>query len=106
MVETPAGVFSTTYFNITDVNDGVMSWKLWYNESVRNWVKIVDRLPGSHSDSVISVLTSFDVPMTPQFTTEEGNLSVSDYDVQWAPFQVAASYQLIENEIIIYEGNN
>ena len=106
MVETPAGVFSTTYFNITDVNDGVMSWELWYNESVRNWVKIVDRLPGSHSDSVISVLTSFDVPMTPQFTTEEGNLSVSDYDVQWAPFQGAASYQLIENEIIIYEGNN
>ena len=106
MVETPAGVFSTTYFNITDVNDGVLSWELWYNETVRNWVKIIDRLPGSHSDSVISVLTAFEVPLTPQFTTEEGNLNVNEYSIDWATFQGATSYQLFENEVLIYEGDD
>ncbi len=104
MIETPAGVFSTTYFNITDVNDGILSWELWYNETVRNWVKIIDRLPGSHSDSVISELTSFEVPLIPQFVTEEGNLSTSDYPIQWAAFQGAISYQLLENSIVIYDG--
>ena len=105
MIETPAGIFSTTYYKITDINDGIVSWELWYNESVRNWIKKIDRLPGSHSDSVIFELTSFDVPMTPQFITEEGNISDDDFVVQWAAFQGASSYQLFENNVLIYEGN-
>lgn len=105
IVETPAGTFSTTYYTITDVNDGVVSWELWYNESVRNWVKKIDRLPGSHSDSVIFELTSFDVPMIPQFLTENGNISDDDFDIQWATFQGTETYQLFENNILIYEGN-
>ena len=106
IVETPAGIFSTTYFHIKDVNDGFVSWELWYNETVRNWVKIIDRLPGSHSDSVISVLTSFEVPITPQFITENGNLNVNEYSIDWATFQGASSYQLFENDVLIYQGSN
>tara|TARA_B100000945_G_C20424996_1_gene620032 strand:- start:1363 stop:3711 length:2349 start_codon:yes stop_codon:yes gene_type:complete len=106
MVETPAGNFSTTYFKITDVNDEIVSWELWYNETVRNWVKKIDRLPGSHSDSVIFELTSFDVPITPQFITEdETNIWDDDFIVEWAKFQGAASYQLFENGVLIYEGD-
>ena len=62
------------YICITDNNDGV-NLELWYNDTVRNWVKKIDRLPGSHSDSVIMEWTSFDVPVTPQFITEESNIS-------------------------------
>lgn len=106
MVETPAGNFSTTYFKITDVNDEIVSWELWYNETVRNWVKKIDRLPGSHSDSVIFELTSFDVPITPQFITEdETNIWDDDFIIEWAKFQGAASYQLFENGVLIYEGD-
>ena len=105
MIETPAGMFSTTYYKITDLEDGIVSWELWYNETVRNWVKKIDRLPGSHSDSVIFELTSFDVPIVPQFITEEGNLSENNFVVEWATFQGAISYQLYENDLLIYEGN-
>ena len=106
MVETPAGNFSTTYFKITDIDDEIVSWELWYNETVRNWVKKIDRLPGSHSDSVIFELTSFDVPITPQFITEdETNIWDDDFIVEWAKFQGAASYQLFENGVLIYEGD-
>ena len=106
MVETPAGNFSTTYFKITDIDDEIVSWELWYNETVRNWVKKIDRLPGSHSDSVIFELTSFDVPITPQFITEdETNIWDDDFIIEWAKFQGAASYQLFENGVLIYEGD-
>jgi len=105
-ITTPAGTFSTTYYSITDVNDGVVSWELWYNDTVRNWVKKIDRLPGSHSDSVISELTSFEVPMSPQFITEFSIINSKDYVVEWAPFQGATSYQLVENDVVIYSGEN
>mgnify|MGYP001166354331 CR=1 FL=1 len=99
-----AGTFQTTYITIIDSNDGVKSWELWYNETVRNYVKIIDRLPGSHSDMVEYELTGYNLPTTPQFTTEEGNISVNDYNIEWAEFEGAAAYQLMENGELIYEG--
>ena len=106
VITTPAGTFSTTYYSITDVNDGIISWELWYNDTVRNWVKKIDRLPGSHSDSVVSELTSFEVPMSPQFITDISNVTSKDYVIEWAPFQGATSYQLVENDVLIYNGEN
>jgi len=103
-ITTQAGTFSTTYICITDNNDGVKSWELWYNDTVRNWVKKIDRLPGSHSDSVVMELTSFDVPVTPQFITEESNISEKDFVVEWAPFQGAISYELLQDGDLIYAG--
>ncbi len=105
-ITTQAGTFSTTYICITDNNDGVKSWELWYNDTVRNWVKKIDRLPGSHSDSVIMELTSFDVPVTPQFITEESNISEKDFVVEWAPFQGAMSYELLQDGDLIYAGTD
>ena len=105
-ITTQAGDFLTKHITITDLNDGVISWELWYNHTVRNWVKIIDKLPGSHSDQVVFELTSFDVPITPQFTTEDANLSIKDYSVEWAVFQGATSYKLLENGVPIYEGVN
>ena len=72
---------------------------------MRNWVKKIDRPPGSHSDSVIMELTSFEVPLTPQFITEEGNVSDKNFPLEWAPFQGASSYQLLKNGEEIYSGN-
>ncbi|RAH14095.1 MAG: hypothetical protein CMB56_006615 [Methanobacteriota archaeon] len=106
MIETVAGNFSTTYFQIIDLKDDVISWELWYNETVRNWVKIIDRLPGSHSDSVISELTSYDVPTSPQFITEGGDFSVKDYTLEWGVFPGTEFYQLFENDVLIYEGKD
>ena len=103
-ITTQAGTFSTTYICITDNNDGVKSWELWYNDTVRNWVKKIDRLPGSHSDSVIMELTSFEVPVTPQFITEESNISEKDFVIEWAPFQGAMSYELLQDGDLIYAG--
>ena len=103
-ITTAAGTFSTTYICITDNEDGVKSWELWYNDTVRNWVKKIDRIPGSHSDSVIMELTSYEVPLTPQFITEEGNVSDKTFSIEWAPFQGASSYQLLKNGEQIYSG--
>ena len=91
-ITTAAGNFSTTYISITDNSDGIVSWELWYNDTVRNYVKIIDRLPGSHSDSKVSELTSFSVPISPQFLSEDANLSMDNYNVEWAEFQGADSY--------------
>ena len=101
-----AGTFMTTYISIVDNNDQIKSWELWYNSTVRNYVKIIDRLPGSHSDSVELELTGYNLPTTPQFTTEEGNISVNDYSVEWGVFEGATSYQLLENGEIVYEGTS
>ena len=106
MIETAAGNFSTTYYQIVDLKDDIISWELWYNDTVRNWVKIIDRLPGSHSDSVISELTAYNVPISPQFVTEGGNLSVKDYALEWGVFPGTEFYQLFENEMLIYQGEN
>ena len=69
-------------------------------------MKKIDRLPGSHSDSVVMELTSFEVPITPQFITEEGNVSDKDFIIEWAPFQGASSYELLKDGEQIYSGTS
>tara|TARA_B100000900_G_scaffold123763_1_gene104397 strand:- start:10130 stop:12493 length:2364 start_codon:yes stop_codon:yes gene_type:complete len=103
-ITTAAGTFLTKHIVITDNLDGIVSWELWYNESVRNWVKIIDQLPGSHSEKVVYELQSFEVPMNPQFLTEEANISTNEYTVEWANFQGTDSYQLFENDVLVYQG--
>ena len=104
-ITTIAGNFTTTYLEITDQSDGVISWEMWYNETVRNWVKVVDRIPGSHSDMVEWELTSFKVPLTPQFITQDDiKLTDDDFTVEWALFQGAEIYELRENGELIYTG--
>ncbi len=104
-LETPAGSFMTTYLRITDDGDGVVSWEMWYNETVRNWVKVIDRIPGSHSDVVSWELTSFEVPVTPQFITEnDSKLTDDEFNIEWASFQGALAYELTENGDLIYNG--
>jgi len=104
-LSTAAGTFITTHLEITDNNDGIVSWEMWYNETVRNWVKIIDKLPGSHSDKVIRELTSFEVPITPQFITEDNrNFSDDDIEIEWAEFQGAQRYKLVENGQVVYLG--
>jgi hypothetical protein len=98
--------FLTTYITITDSDDGVVSWELWYNSTVRNYVKIIDRLPGSHSDSVIYELSGYEIPTKPKFITESSNLTNKDYTIIWASFPSATLYQLIENGLVIYEGDS
>tara|TARA_B100000459_G_scaffold147354_1_gene116671 strand:+ start:941 stop:3295 length:2355 start_codon:yes stop_codon:yes gene_type:complete len=105
-VTTPAGTFQTTHYSIIDLNDGIVSWELWYSDTVRNFVKKIDRLPGSHSEQVTYELTSFDVPTAPQFLNEGGNISTPDFTLQWAEFQGAQSYTLLEGDSVLYEGNN
>ena len=63
-------------------------------------------MPGSHSEQVTYELTSFDVPTAPQFLNEAGNISSSDYTLEWADFQGALSYTLFEGDTVLYEGNN
>mgnify|MGYP001230362950 CR=1 FL=1 len=105
-VETPIGNFLTTYYKITDLTDNIDSWELWYNETVRNWIKVIDRLPGSHSESVEYLLSNFSgVPDKPQFVTESSLLGVNSYELQWGQFGRAGSYSLIENGNEIYNGN-
>ena len=104
-VTTSAGTFDTTHISIIDDNDQIISWELWYNSTVRNYVKIIDRLPGSHSEMVEYELTSFDVPLVPQFMTEQSNLTDNDFNIEWANFQGAESYQILENGQVIYSGD-
>jgi len=106
VMTTAAGTFTCTYIVITDEKDGVHSWELWYNETVQNYVKIVDRLPGSHSDSVVYELTGYDRPSTPQFLTEAGKQSASSFELQWAEFPGAQAYQLMENGVEVYRGDS
>ena len=105
-VTTSAGTFQTTHYSMVDLNDGIVSWELWYSDTVRNFVKKIDRLPGSHSEQVMYELTSFDVPTAPQFLNEAGNVSSSHYTLEWAEFQGAQSYTLLEGDSVLYQGNN
>jgi hypothetical protein len=105
-VTTSAGTFQTTHYSMVDLNDGIVSWELWYSDTVRNFVKKIDRLPGSHSEQVTYELTSFDVPTAPQFLNEAGNISSSDYTLEWAEFQGAQSYTLLEGDSVLYQGSN
>ena len=107
IVDTPAGTFSTTYVSIVDSKDGIISWELWYNDTVKNWVKKIDRLPGSHADQVEYYLTSYHIPLIPQFITQDGNTYVSnDYTVEWSFFEGAETYNLFQNEQLVYSGNS
>ncbi|MFL2952679.1 MAG: carboxypeptidase-like regulatory domain-containing protein [Candidatus Thalassarchaeaceae archaeon] len=106
-IVTGAGTFNTTHISITDADDGIVSWELWYNSTVRNYVRIIDRLPGSHSDSVIYDLTAYDIPSIPRFITEEGKLFNDDeYRIEWTDFRGAINYQLVENGDVVYSGGN
>ena len=104
-ITTPAGTFQTTHYSIVDLNDNIVSWELWYNETVRNFVKKVDRLPGSHSEQVVYELTSFDVPTTPQFITEATDIPTTDYTIEWSEFQGASSYVLSVDGSAVYDGS-
>lgn len=102
---TVAGItYNTKYIAITDENDGILSWELWYNSTVRNYVKIVDRLPGSHSDSVVYELTGYEIPTSPKFITESGESVNRTFPIEWAEFSGAAYYQLLQNGEMVYEG--
>ncbi|MAH40950.1 MAG: hypothetical protein CMO41_01725 [Verrucomicrobiales bacterium] len=103
-VSTAAGVFSCTYIAIQDDDDGVLSWELWYNATVQNYVKIIDRLPGSHSDSVVHELTGYDRPQTPEFLTETTVQTEKTFEIQWSEFVGAEAYQLLENGVEVYRG--
>ena len=106
-VITPAGEFSTTYISIIDTNDDILSWELWYNDTVKNWVKKIDRLPGSHAEKVEYNLTSFYIPLVPQFITEDnGNYVVNDYKIEWSSFEEAETYNLLQNGELVYSGNS
>jgi hypothetical protein len=103
-ITTPAGTFQTTHYSILDLDDNIVSWELWYNETVRNFVKKIDRLPGSHSEQVVYELTSFDVPTTPQFITEATEVPTTDYTIEWSEFQGASTYVLSADGLVIYDG--
>ena len=103
---TVSGVtYSTKYIQITDVNDGILSWELWYNSTVRNYVKIIDRLPGSHSDNVVYELTGYEIPTTPKFITESGDTTNNTFLIEWAEFNGAERYQLLNNDELLYDGS-
>ena len=106
LITTAAGTFSTKYIQITDNDDQMVSWELWYNDTIRNWVKIIDRLSGSHSDKVEYELTSYDVPTTPQFITEAEVINSNDYTIEWSQYNGAQNYHLLENGILIYQGDS
>ena len=106
LLTTPAGDFVTTYYRITDDEDGVVSWELWYNSTVKNWVRIVDRLSGSHSEKVEYELLSYNVPTTPQFITQDSDLDTMDYSIEWGEYPDSMGYQLRENGIVIYQGTD
>ncbi len=106
LVSTPAGDFLTTHISIVDDKDGIISWELWYNDTVKNWVKRIDRLPGSHAEKVEFTLSGYDLPLVPKFITEDGiSLDTNDYTVEWPPFQGAISYRLTQNGELVYNGN-
>lgn len=105
-VTTPAGVFNCTYISIEDDEDGVLSWELWFNSTVQNYVKIIDRLPGSHSDTVVHELTDYSRPNVPTFLTEAVVQSSPTFELQWSEFSNIKGYQLLENGVEVYRGTS
>ena len=104
-VTTAAGTFDCTYIAIQDEVDGVLSWELWFNATVQNYVKIVDRLPGSHSDMVVYELTGYNQPSVPEFLTEPVVQTSPNFELQWSEFTGAKDFQLLEDGLEIYRGN-
>jgi hypothetical protein len=103
-VTTPAGSFIATKYTLTDDDDGVVSWELYYNATVRNFVKVVDRLPGSHSDMVEKVLVAFDVPTAPVFITEANPVSTRTFTLEWGAFPGAERYVVVHDGAELYNG--
>ena len=83
----------------------MLSWELWFNSSVQNYVKIIDRLPGSHSDTVVHELTGYSRPSVPTFLTEAAVQISPSFELQWSEFSNVKGYQLLENGVEIYRGN-
>jgi len=79
--------------------------KIELNDNFIDFVTILDKLNKIGSEKVIYELQSFEVPMTPQFLTEEVDISSNEYFIDWANFQGADSYQLFENDVLIYQGD-
>ena len=105
LVSTPNNDYLTTQYIITDNGDGIDSWELYYNETVRNWVKIVDRLPGSHSESVTYHLIDYSgIPLKPQFVTENNTVPTKHYTIDWGSFGSAQHYDLFEDGELVYSG--
>tara|TARA_B100000459_G_scaffold58960_1_gene31996 strand:+ start:5570 stop:7930 length:2361 start_codon:yes stop_codon:yes gene_type:complete len=104
-ITTAAGTFDCTYITIQDDVDGVLSWELWFNHTVQNYVKIVDRLPGSHSDMVVYELTGYNQPSVPEFLTEPVVQTSPTFELQWSEFADAQNFQLLENGNEIYRGS-
>ena len=105
-VTTAAGTFDCTYITIQDDVDGVLSWELWFNATVQNYVKIVDRLPGSHSDMVVYELTGYNQPSVPEFLTEPVVQTSPNFELQWSEFAGAQHFQLLEDGVEIYRGSD
>ena len=105
-VTTAAGTFDCTYISIQDDVDGVLSWELWFNSTVQNYVKIVDRLPGSHSDMVVYELTGYNQPSVPEFLTEPTVQTSPNFELQWSEFAGAQHFQLLEDGVEIYRGSD
>lgn len=105
-VTTAAGTFDCTYITIQDDVDGVLSWELWFNTTVQNYVKIVDRLPGSHSDMVVYELTGYNQPSVPEFLTEPVVQTSPNFELQWSEFAGAQHFQLLEDGVEIYRGSD
>ena len=107
LLETPSGTYLTTHYEIKDLGDDIVSWELWFNETVRNWVKIIDRLPGSHSESVTYHLSDYSgIPSQPQFVTESQTVNTKDYLINWGSFGSAMSYELFQDGESIYTGTD
>jgi hypothetical protein len=51
-------------------------------------------------------LTGYEIPTKPKFITESSTTKEMDYPIEWAEFPSATLYQVLENDQIIYEGNN
>ena len=49
----------------------------------------------------------YHIPLIPQFITQDGNTYVSnDYTVEWSFFEGAETYNLFQNEQLVYSGNS
>ena len=55
---------------------------------------------------VVKELSSYHFPTVPQFITEPKVLNDNHYSIQWADFEGAISYQLLENNQLIYSGTD
>lgn len=104
MVTVPAGTFLCYNITVTNDDDGRVLWNYYYNDTVRHWVKMIDRLPTTRADLVTYELISYDVPQGPVFVTEGGERSVKSFDVQWAAYDGAVEYVLYENGEEVYRG--